>query len=167
MKKKIGSILVIMMSISLCFGCGNDSDNKEKTSESIVSSVQDKTTNVSQETSTTKGQETSTQQTIIEVQITTQQQTTTEVQTTTQQQTTTEVQTTTQQQTTTEVQTTTQQETTTSLNTSYPVIGNKNSKAYHRTSCSRLPNEQNRIYFNSEEEANAAGYDNPCAYCNP
>ena len=143
MKKKIGSILVIMMSISLCFGCGNDSDNKEKTSESIVSSVQDKTTNVSQETSTTKGQETSTQQTIIEVQITT------------------------QQQTTTEVQTTTQQETTTSLNTSYPVIGNKNSKAYHRTSCSRLPNEQNRIYFNSEEEANAAGYDNPCAYCNP
>lgn len=47
------------------------------------------------------------------------------------------------------------------------IIGNKNTKAYHRLSCSRLPNEENRVYFNSEAEANAAGYDNPCDYCNP
>ena len=38
MKKKISGVLAIIMSISLCFGCGNDSDKKEKTSESIVGS---------------------------------------------------------------------------------------------------------------------------------
>lgn len=47
------------------------------------------------------------------------------------------------------------------------IIGNKNSKTYHQESCSRLPKEQNRIYFNSKEEAKAAGYDNPCGFCNP
>ena len=48
MKKKISGILVIMMSISLCFGCGSDNDKKEKTSESIVSSsVQEDSTNES------------------------------------------------------------------------------------------------------------------------
>ena len=47
------------------------------------------------------------------------------------------------------------------------IIGNKNSKAYHRESCSRLPDEKNRVYFNSETEANAAGYDNPCDFCDP
>lgn len=47
------------------------------------------------------------------------------------------------------------------------IVANKNTKAYHRLSCSRLPNEENRVYFNSETEANAAGYDNPCDYCNP
>jgi len=49
----------------------------------------------------------------------------------------------------------------------YPVIANKNSQVYHRTTCSRLPKEENRVYFDSEEEANAAGYDNPCGFCNP
>lgn len=49
----------------------------------------------------------------------------------------------------------------------YMVIGNKNTKAFHRETCSRLPKEKNRVYFNSREEALAAGYDNPCDYCNP
>ncbi len=47
------------------------------------------------------------------------------------------------------------------------VIANKNSKAFHRPSCSRLPKEKNRVYFNSREAALAAGYNNPCDYCNP
>lgn len=47
------------------------------------------------------------------------------------------------------------------------IIGNKNSKTYHRESCSRLPNKKNRIYFKSKEEAKAAGYNNPCGFCNP
>ena len=55
MKKKISGILVIMMSISLCFGCGNDNDKKEKASESIVSSsLQDDSINESLEESTTE-----------------------------------------------------------------------------------------------------------------
>ena len=55
MKKKICGILVTMMSISLCFGCGNDSDKKEKVSESIVtSSEQNDSTNESIEKSTTE-----------------------------------------------------------------------------------------------------------------
>lgn len=49
----------------------------------------------------------------------------------------------------------------------YVVIGNKNTKAFHRESCSRLPKEKNRVYFNNREEALAAGYNNPCDYCNP
>ena len=49
----------------------------------------------------------------------------------------------------------------------YIVIGNKNTKAFHRESCSRLPKEKNRVYFNSRDEALAAGYHNPCDYCNP
>lgn len=49
----------------------------------------------------------------------------------------------------------------------YIVIGNKNSKAFHRESCSHLPKEKNRVYFNSRDEALAAGYHNPCDYCNP
>lgn len=47
------------------------------------------------------------------------------------------------------------------------IIGNKNSKAFHRSSCSRLPKPKNQVLFNSSEEAVAAGYDNPCDYCNP
>lgn len=50
---------------------------------------------------------------------------------------------------------------------SYTVIANKNSKAFHRSSCSRLPKEKNRVYFNSREAALLAGYNNPCDYCNP
>lgn len=47
------------------------------------------------------------------------------------------------------------------------VIGNKNSKAFHRPTCSRLPKEKNRVYFDSRDEALAAGYHNPCDYCDP
>ena len=55
MKKKICGILVIIMSISLCFGCGDDSSKKEKVTESIVtSSSQDDSTNESLEESTTE-----------------------------------------------------------------------------------------------------------------
>jgi methylphosphotriester-DNA--protein-cysteine methyltransferase len=40
------------------------------------------------------------------------------------------------------------------------VIGNKNSHIYHLPACSGYKNvsEQNRVYFNSEEEAQKAGY---------
>ncbi len=65
----------------------------------------------------------------------------------------------------TEKETTTEEPTTTVVKT--VIIGNKNTKAYHTPSCSRLPKEKNRVYFDSEEEANAAGYDNPCDYCKP
>lgn len=45
-------------------------------------------------------------------------------------------------------------------------IGNRNSYKFHRTTCSTLPKEKNRIYFNSREEAVAAGMQ-PCKRCNP
>lgn len=44
-------------------------------------------------------------------------------------------------------------------------IGNKKSKKYHTKYCSSLPDEQNRVVFNSEEAAEKAGY-SPCANCN-
>lgn len=47
------------------------------------------------------------------------------------------------------------------------VIGNKNTKAFHRPTCSRLPKPKNQVIFNSREDALAAGYDNPCDYCCP
>lgn len=47
------------------------------------------------------------------------------------------------------------------------VIGNKNSKVFHRPTCKRLPKEKNRVIFDNREEALAAGYDNPCDYCKP
>lgn len=47
------------------------------------------------------------------------------------------------------------------------IIANKNSKVFHKPECSHLPKEENRVYFNSREEALAAGYGNPCDYCNP
>lgn len=47
------------------------------------------------------------------------------------------------------------------------VIANKNSKAFHRPSCTRLPKEKNRVIYNSREEALAAGYNNPCDHCDP
>lgn len=43
-------------------------------------------------------------------------------------------------------------------------IGNKNSKKFHRSSCSSLPAEKNRVYFNNREEAISAGY-TPCGIC--
>lgn len=38
------------------------------------------------------------------------------------------------------------------------IIGNKNSKVYHTGDCSGLPNEENRVYFNSIEEAEQNGF---------
>lgn len=45
-------------------------------------------------------------------------------------------------------------------------IGNKNSKAFHKTKCGSLPNEDNRAYFNSRDEAVNSGY-KPCGNCKP
>lgn len=43
-------------------------------------------------------------------------------------------------------------------------IGNVNSKILHLESCASLPKEQNRIYFDSYEEAISQGY-RPCGKC--
>ena len=45
-------------------------------------------------------------------------------------------------------------------------IGNKNSNKLHRPSCSGLPDEHNRVYFPTKEEAERAGYQ-ACKICNP
>ena len=45
-------------------------------------------------------------------------------------------------------------------------IGNKNSKKFHRASCSSLPDEKNRVYFEARDGAINLGYD-PCQRCNP
>ena len=45
-------------------------------------------------------------------------------------------------------------------------IGNKNSKIFHRTTCSSLPNENNRVYFASKDEGISAGH-RGCKKCNP
>ena len=45
-------------------------------------------------------------------------------------------------------------------------IGNVNSKKFHRPSCSTLPAEHNRVYFDSRDEAINAGMV-PCKRCNP
>lgn len=45
-------------------------------------------------------------------------------------------------------------------------IGNVKSKAYHRTTCKNLPLEKNRIYFDTKENAEKAGY-RPCQNCKP
>lgn len=42
--------------------------------------------------------------------------------------------------------------------TDFKIIGNKNTKVYHKDSCSTLPNEKNRQYFENEESAKKAGY---------
>lgn len=46
-------------------------------------------------------------------------------------------------------------------------IGNVNNGKLHRASCSGLPKEQNRVYFDSKDEAMAAGYSDPCGRCHP
>lgn len=48
----------------------------------------------------------------------------------------------------------------------YFYIGNVNSKKYHTLDCSSLPDENNRIYFITQEEAEDAGYI-PCGRCDP
>lgn len=45
-------------------------------------------------------------------------------------------------------------------------IGNKTTKKFHRSTCSTLPAENNRVYYKSRDEAVAAGYV-PCKRCNP
>lgn len=43
-------------------------------------------------------------------------------------------------------------------------IGNRNSKKFHSSTCSSLPKEENRTYFDSYQEALDAGY-TPCGNC--
>lgn len=50
--------------------------------------------------------------------------------------------------------------------TSGNFIGNKNTKKFHKPSCSSLPAEKNRVYFKARDEAVSAGYV-PCKRCNP
>lgn len=45
-------------------------------------------------------------------------------------------------------------------------IGNVNSHKFHKSICKTLPKEENRIYFNSREEAIDEGFD-PCGNCDP
>ena len=45
-------------------------------------------------------------------------------------------------------------------------IGNTNSQVFHRSDCSGLPAEHNRVSFASREDAVAAGY-SPCGRCKP
>ncbi len=45
-------------------------------------------------------------------------------------------------------------------------IGNKNTKKVHLPSCSSLPQEQNRVYFQTYQAAVASGYE-PCQRCHP
>lgn len=45
-------------------------------------------------------------------------------------------------------------------------IGNKNSKKFHKPTCSTLPAEHNRVCFKTRDEAVKNGYD-PCKKCNP
>jgi len=48
-----------------------------------------------------------------------------------------------------------------------PYIGNKNNGKLHRSTCQRLPKEENRVPFATKKEAIAAGYDDPCKLCDP
>lgn len=45
-------------------------------------------------------------------------------------------------------------------------IGNVKSHVFHRSDCSSLPAEKNRILFDSREQAIEYGY-HPCGSCNP
>ncbi len=45
-------------------------------------------------------------------------------------------------------------------------IGNVNSKKFHEKDCGSVPDEENRVYFNTSDDAEDAGY-NPCGNCNP
>ena len=45
-------------------------------------------------------------------------------------------------------------------------IGNLHSKVFHRTTCSGLPLEKNRVYFDNRADAIAEGY-TPCGRCDP
>lgn len=45
-------------------------------------------------------------------------------------------------------------------------IGNRSTHKVHRSDCSYLPNEENRVYYDDLEDALAAGYE-PCQRCHP
>lgn len=45
-------------------------------------------------------------------------------------------------------------------------IGNRKTKKFHKPSCSTLPDEGNRVYFDSRDEAKDSGYV-PCKRCKP
>lgn len=45
-------------------------------------------------------------------------------------------------------------------------IGNKNSLKFHQKNCVNLPLENNRVYFDTREQAIAGGFI-PCENCNP
>lgn len=45
-------------------------------------------------------------------------------------------------------------------------IGNKNSHKFHLDSCGSLPDQKNRVYLKTRDEAISQGYD-PCKICNP
>ncbi|MFW5646991.1 MAG: MBL fold metallo-hydrolase [Acetivibrio ethanolgignens] len=59
-----------------------------------------------------------------------------------------------------------EEHTSSSQDTCLPFIGNKNTKKFHRSDCSGLPKEHNRIYFKAAVEALNEGYE-PCANCRP
>lgn len=43
----------------------------------------------------------------------------------------------------------------------------KNNGKLHRSTCEQLPNEENRVVFETKQEAIDAGYDDPCGLCEP
>ena len=69
---------------------------------------------------------------------------------------------------TTATETTVTETTETTEQVSGPFVGSKNSDVYHYPDCSSAKQikEANKIWFNSVEEAKAAGY-RPCKKCNP
>lgn len=67
----------------------------------------------------------------------------------------------------TSIETTVTEATVTEPQQNDSVIGNKNTKVFHKPTCNYLPKEKNQVIFNNREEALAAGYNNPCDYCNP
>ncbi len=52
--------------------------------------------------------------------------------------------------------------------TSYSYCGNKNSKKFHKASCSSLKNtkEENKVFYKTKEEFISNNY-SPCKKCNP
>lgn len=63
-----------------------------------------------------------------------------------------------------EKETKTTTEKTTETTTTGNIIGNKNSKVYHKPTCKSLPKESNRVYFESADSAKKSGY-RACQNC--
>ncbi len=170
MIKKILSLITSFVIIFALVGCDSDtpieSENTVTTTEEKQTTKEKRTTKEEIETTgevatdkntdssvTTSYQET-TKQPLHEVATTRQPTTTRQPVATTQSVTTTQVVTT--QAVTTQAPTTA---------TQLRIIGNINSHKYHTHDCGHLPNVENRIYFNSVEEAEAAGM-TICGFCN-